>query len=80
MIPAGTAARPRFSSTTPLASVGWKLGADHSVYPALPEGFKSGGFNGEAQSVIETTTPFRPEKVKAIESGTKSASPAAARR
>ena len=32
LIPAGTAASTRFSSTTPLASVGYKLGADHSVY------------------------------------------------
>ena len=73
LIPAGTAASTRFSSTTPLASVGYKLGADHSVYLRYSEGFKSGGFNGEAQSVIETTTPFRPEKVKAIELGSKSA-------
>ena len=72
LIPAGTAAATSFSSTTPMASVGYKLSERASVYARYAEGFKSGGFNGEAQTAAETTTPFRPEKVKSIELGLKS--------
>lgn len=72
LIPAGTAAATSFSSTTPMASVGYKLSEQMSVYVRYAEGFKSGGFNGEAQTTAETTTPFRPEKVKSVELGLKS--------
>ena len=72
VIPAGTTASTRFSSTTPLASLGYKFDEQLSVYGRYSEGFKSGGFNGEAQTVAETTTPFRPEKVKSYEVGLKS--------
>jgi len=72
MIPNGTRGEASFGSTTPLASLGWKLSPTTTAYARYAEGFKSGGFNGEAQSVPETLTPFRPEKVKAIELGTKS--------
>jgi iron complex outermembrane recepter protein len=72
LIPAGTAGATSFSSTTPMASVGYKLSEQLSVYARYAEGFKSGGFNGEAQTADETTTPFRPEKVKSVELGLKS--------
>ncbi|MBL0149580.1 MAG: TonB-dependent receptor [Ideonella sp.] len=72
MVPAGTRGSASFSSTTPMASLGWKLAPTTTAYARYAEGFKSGGFNGEAQSVPETLTPFRPEKVKALELGTKS--------
>ncbi|MBL8965298.1 MAG: TonB-dependent receptor, partial [Phycisphaerae bacterium] len=72
LIPAGTASATSFSSTTPMASLGYKLSEQMSVYARYAEGFKSGGFNGEAQTAAETTTPFRPEKVKSVELGLKS--------
>ncbi len=72
LIPAGTSAATSFSSTTPMASLGYKLSEQLSVYARYAEGFKSGGFNGEAQTAVETTTPFRPEKVKSFELGAKS--------
>jgi len=72
LIPAGTSGSTSFSSTTPMASLGYKLSEQMSVYARYAEGFKSGGFNGEAQTAAETTTPFRPEKVKSVELGLKS--------
>ncbi len=72
LIPAGTHASTDFSSTTPLISLGYKVNPQLSTYLRYSEGFKSGGFNGEAQSAAETTTPFKPEKVKSVELGLKS--------
>ena len=72
VIPAGTRGSADFSSTTPLVSLGYKLSPNVSVYARYAEGFKSGGFNGEAQDVAETLTPFRPEKQRSIEAGLKS--------
>ena len=72
LIPAGTTSSARFSSTTPLLSAAYRFDEALSVYARYADGFKSGGFNGEAQTVDETTTPFRPEKVKSIEVGLKS--------
>ena len=61
-----------FSSTTPLISLGYKLSPAISVYARYAEGFKSGGFNGEAQDIPETLTPFKPEKQRSLEAGLKS--------
>ncbi|HRD84027.1 MAG TPA: TonB-dependent receptor [Rubrivivax sp.] len=72
LIPAGTTASAHFSSTTPLLSAGWKFDEQLSAYARCAAGFKSGGFNGEAQTAAETITPFRPEKVKSLEVGLKS--------
>ena len=72
IVPQGTAAKTNFKATTPLVSLGYKLNDQASVYGRYSEGFKSGGFNGEAQSVVEATRPFRPEKLKSMELGLKS--------
>lgn len=72
IIPQGTAASTKFSATTPLLSLGYKLSPELSLYGRYAEGFKSGGFNGEAGTVKEAVTPFRPEKLKSFELGAKS--------
>lgn len=72
IVPQGTTAKTSFNATTPLVSLGYKLNDQASVYARYSEGFKSGGFNGEAQSVVESTRPFRPEKLKSMELGLKS--------
>ncbi|RJG19021.1 TonB-dependent receptor [Massilia cavernae] len=70
-VPFGTAGAATFRATTPLLSVGYKVNARVNVYAKYAEGFKSGGFNGEASDVVETLTPFRPEKLKSVEAGLK---------
>lgn len=72
LIPQGTQAATSFSATTPLLSLGYKLSDQMSVYGRYSEGFKSGGFNGESNTVAESITPFRPEKLKSYELGLKS--------
>lgn len=72
LIAAGTRGSADFSSTTPLISLGYKLSPTVSTYARYAEGFKSGGFNGEAQDLAETLTPFKPEKQRSVEAGLKS--------
>ena len=72
LIPAGTSAAREFSSTTPMVSVGYKASETLNFYGKYSEGYKSGGFNGEASSLTDVLTPFSPEKVKAYELGLKS--------
>ena len=72
LIPAGTTAERKFTSTTPMVSVGYKLNQNLNFYTKYSEGYKSGGFNGEASTVSDVLTPYSPEKVKAFEVGMKS--------
>lgn len=71
-IPEGTGGRASFSSTSPLLSVAYKITPSVSTYLRYAEGFKGGGFNGEADSIKDSTIPFRPETLKALELGLKS--------
>lgn len=71
LIPSGTGAKAGFSATTPTLSLAWKASDRLNLYARYAEGFKSGGFNGEAQDVAETTTPYKPEKQKSFELGAK---------
>jgi len=72
LVPAGTSAQAKFNSDTPMVSVSYKLNDQVSTYAKYSEGFKGGGFNGEASTTVEATTPYKPEKVKAYELGLKS--------
>jgi iron complex outermembrane receptor protein len=47
-VPCLTRAEKSFNATTPLAVLTWKPDASFSGYLKYAEGFKSGGFNGEA--------------------------------
>jgi iron complex outermembrane receptor protein len=79
LIPEGTHGSKTFHDTTPMFAINYKLTPDVNVYARWAEGFKSGGFNGEfsdpagsvASNVNETLTPFKPEKQKSLEVGTK---------
>jgi len=61
-----------FDSTTPMAVIKYAIDEDTNVYVKYAEGFKSGGFNGEATTLQEATTPFAPETVDEYEVGIKS--------
>ncbi|MDB5972775.1 MAG: hypothetical protein JWQ90_5225 [Hydrocarboniphaga sp.] len=87
LIPEGsTNPSKTFSATTPMAAVAYRFNETINVYARYAEGFKSGGFNGEYSNTFvfgatqeelaalnqnETNTPFKPEKQKSIELGTK---------
>ena len=72
VIPATTKGTASFSANTPLLIASYKLSDQVSLYAKYTEGFKSGGFNGEANDVPETLTPFKPETTKSFEGGLKS--------
>jgi iron complex outermembrane recepter protein len=67
-----TAATKNYDSTTPMAVVKYAITDDMNVYAKYAEGFKSGGFNGEAPTQAEALTPFQPETVDEYEIGLKS--------
>ncbi|SHH12340.1 iron complex outermembrane recepter protein [Hydrocarboniphaga daqingensis] len=82
-IPEGTQASRTFDATTPMLSVAYKLTPQVNLYARYAEGFKSGGFNGEYSNtappadrpninIDETRTPFKPERQKSFEVGSKS--------
>jgi len=71
LIPQGTAAEETFSDTTPVFIVAYKFSNAVNTYAKYSEGFKSGGFNGEANTLAEALVPYRPQKLKAYELGLK---------
>ena len=72
LIPPGTQAETSAGAVTPTASASYKLSPQVMVYGRYAEGFKGGGFNGEAVTVVDATTPFKPEKKRSFEVGAKS--------
>jgi len=71
-VPAGTTAKTKFDNLSPQAVIDYAITDDVNVYAKYAMGYKSGGFNGEAGSVIETVRPYDAEKVDSIEFGLKS--------
>ncbi len=83
--PEGLHVDQTFSATTPMFSVAWRPTKTVNLYARYAEGFKSGGFNGEYSNIqdtphvdgmqndteMATSTPFRPEKQKSLELGSK---------
>lgn len=61
-----------FSDVTPLATIAFRATNAINVYAKYSEGFKSGGFNGEAVSAAETRSPYQAETIQSIELGAKS--------
>jgi iron complex outermembrane receptor protein len=61
-----------YDATTPMFTIKYALTDDINVYGKFAEGFKSGGFNGEAPTLAEAITPFKPESVYEYEVGVKS--------
>lgn len=78
-VPCGTRAKTSFSDTTPLAILTWQPNPSFSTYLKYSEGFKSGGFNGEAGdpsnpipvNIAQAQTPYSPETLRSSELGAK---------
>jgi len=78
-VPCITRARNSFSDVTPLAVLTWRPTDSFAAYAKYAEGFKSGGFNGEAGdpanpipvNVAQVQTPYLPESLESIEVGGK---------
>jgi len=76
LIPAGTRADKTFTDTTPVLIAAYRFSDAVNAYAKYSEGFKSGGFNGEANldenfTINEAVTPYQPEKLKSYELGLK---------
>lgn len=71
-IPDDTRAVTSAGALTPVASIAFQASKDVMLYGRYAEGFKGGGFNGEAITLLDAITPFRPEKKKSVEVGVKS--------
>jgi iron complex outermembrane receptor protein len=55
---------------SPMASVDWQVTPSTMLYARVAKGFKSGGFNGRANSIAEATE-YKPETVWSYEAGFK---------
>ena len=71
LVPEGTRAEESFDRLTATATAKYDFSPDVNVYARYAQGFKSGGFNGEADTVIGSTTPYKPELSQSFEIGTK---------
>ena len=60
-----------WKDTSPMASIDWQATPNLMVYGRVAKGFKSGGFNGRANSASERTA-YDPEKALSWEAGFKS--------
>ncbi len=70
-VPEGTTASGKFDDLSPQVSVAYELSNNVNLYAKYANGFKSGGFNGEAGTIEETVRPYKPEKVDSFEVGLK---------
>jgi iron complex outermembrane receptor protein len=62
--------RGKWTDTSPMASVDWQVTPTTMLYARVAKGFKSGGFNGRANSTSEATK-YDPETVWSYEAGFK---------
>lgn len=60
----------KWTDTSPMASIDWQVTPDTMLYARVAKGFKSGGFNGRANSATEATR-YDPETVWSYEAGFK---------
>ena len=60
----------KWHDTSPMVSLDWQATPDTMVYARVAKGFKSGGFNGRANTVAESTE-YDPETVWSYEAGFK---------
>lgn len=71
LVPAGTEADKKFDRLTGTVTAKYDFSSDINIYARYAQGFKSGGFNGEADTVVGSTTPYKPEIVNSFEVGSK---------
>lgn len=57
---------------TPKFGLDYKIGPDALIYASASRGYRSGGFNGRAETVLAVSTPYNPEYVWSYELGLKS--------
>lgn len=62
--------RGEWNDTSPMASIDWQVTPATLLYGRVAKGFKSGGFNGRANSLAESTA-YDPEKALSYEAGFK---------
>jgi iron complex outermembrane receptor protein len=62
--------KAKWHDTSPMVSLDWQATPDTMVYARVAKGFKSGGFNGRANTVAESTE-YDPETVWSYEAGFK---------
>ena len=60
----------KWHDTSPMVSLDWQATPDTMLYARVAKGFKSGGFNGRANTVAESTK-YDPETVWSYEAGFK---------
>ena len=60
----------KWSDWSPMASIDWQVTPSTMLYARVAKGFKSGGFNGRANTVAESTK-YDPETVWSYEAGFK---------
>ena len=63
--------KEKWSDWSPMASVDWQVLPSTMLYARVAKGFKSGGFNGRANNVNETSV-YEPETAWTYEAGFKS--------
>jgi iron complex outermembrane receptor protein len=61
----------KWSDVSPSATLDYRINDNVMVYARYAEGYKSGGFNGRANSAAENF-PYEPEEMKSYEAGVKS--------
>lgn len=71
LVPTGTTADDTFDNVSGLITADYRFNENVNLYAKYSKGFKSGGFNGEAGSVVETIRPYRSETVDSFEIGAK---------
>ncbi len=64
-------AEESFSATTPMAAITYRVNDGLNLYARYSEGFKSGGFPGEAGNAAEAVIPYDPEEQVTWEIGAK---------
>ncbi|MBD2858194.1 TonB-dependent receptor [Spongiibacter sp. KMU-158] len=69
-----TTSNETWSNTTPSLIISYQLQEDVSVYAKAAQGWKSGGFNGEADTAAIAQTPYDEETVTSYELGMKARS------
>jgi iron complex outermembrane receptor protein len=60
-----------YNDLSPSLTVTWNPGEDATYYAKVSKGFKSGGFNGRANSALELPRNFEPESLWSYEAGAK---------
>ena len=70
-VPEGTTGKTKFDDFSPQAGVNYAASDNINLYAKYSKGFKSGGFNGEAESVVETLRPYEAETINSFELGAK---------